>query len=192
MGYYKIEEQEIVLPLMIFYTNISYNVLQAKPYITKKEYEKLCIEKQKIGEAIRKMCVHEFSKMIVTRGKLKIIAKFLKWSIPQLYHCRGEIGEYSEEFDLQEARSLTKIRTIYKSFKVGTKWVYYHDEILGVDRKIPIDSAETAYAVSMLFCQSYVASIIWLKKYAPSGQWCPLVPWKIIQEFNMEILKLCC
>ena len=44
MGYYKIEEQEIVLPLMIFYTNI-YNVLsKQKPYITKKEYEKLCIE----------------------------------------------------------------------------------------------------------------------------------------------------
>lgn len=190
IGYFQLEDQKIVLPLMSFYTNISCKILDAKLYINKKEYERLCVEKQKIGEAVRKMCVREFSEIVVTKEKLKRIKRVLEWSIPQLYHCIGKIGEYSEEFNLQSARKLSKIRSIYQSFKVGTKWVYYYDEILGTNRKIPIDGAETAYAVSMLFCTSYTTSIIWLKKYYPSGQWCPVVPWNILQRFAEEIYEL--
>lgn len=189
-GRYKQEDQRVVLPLMILYTNISYSVLKAKKNVTKQTYEKLCVEKQKIGNAIRQMCVKEFQDCVVTKRNLKNVANFLKWSIPQLYHCIGEIGEYSERVEPKDARKLSKIRATYKSFKVGTKYVYYHDEITEEDRKIPIDSPETAYAVCMLFCECYTTSLIWLKEYDPSGQWCPIVPWNIINKFTGMMCKL--
>lgn len=185
VGYFKPEEQKIVAPLMSLYTNISYYVLKAKSHVTKRTYEKLCVEKQKMGVAIREICVQDFTDCVITKEKVKYVKSFLEWAIPQLYHCVEENEErYSERFELEDARKLKKIREVYKSFRVGRKYVYYYDEIISKNKKIPIDSPEVAYAISMLFCESYAVSVNWLNKNAETGYWEFYVPEKIISRFQ--------
>lgn len=185
MGPFNPKDQKIVAPLMSLYTNITYYTMQAKAHVTKQTYAKLCLEKQKLGLAIREICVQEFQECIITKAKLEKVKLFLEWAVPQLYHCIEENGEgYSERFDLKDARKLTKIREVYKSFRVEGKYVYYHDEILGVNKKILIDSSEVAYAISMLFCESYVVSVTWLNKNAEAGCWEFYIPDKIIARFQ--------
>ena len=116
---------------------------------------------------------------------MKQIKVFIKDAITQLYHCAGPIGEFSTKVVLEDAEKLKNIRAIYESFKIGKKYVYFYDEILKREVKINIDSKEFAYAVMMLYAVAYSETILWLKEYDPSGQWCPLVEWKVIQDFRM-------
>ncbi len=187
---YTAKEQGIVFPLMLLYTNVAYYVLQAKSHLTKRIYELICAEKQKLGEAIRKICMQDFEECVITKEKVEKLKAYVNWVIPQLHHCSGEMDEYSERFDLQDSRKLKKVRGVYRSFMVDTKHIYYHDEIMGEDMKILVNSPMTAYVVSMLFCESYITSITWLKKYEPTRQWCLLVPWNIITTFQELITKL--
>lgn len=185
----KINEQIIVYPLMILYASVLYRVRNAKKHCKKRMYSKLLKEKEYLGNIVREVCTQAFeeSNCIITKGYLNVMRKFLNSAVPQLNHYAGEIGEVSTKVVPSEADKLNKIRSIYKSFKVGTKYVYFYDEILDKETKIPIDSTDTAYAIMIFFSEAYTESIMWLKEYDPLGQWCLLVPWKLIQELRYII-----
>ena len=34
-----------------------------------------------------------------------------------------------------------------------------------------------------LYIKAYTESVLWLKKEKPSGQWCSLTPWQILNQF---------
>ena len=168
-GFYPLEEQIVVLPLLLLYTNFSCYTLQSQKYVSEEIYENLCIEKQNLGNAIRKMCICNFKKRIITPTKVQKIKDFLSWAKPQLYHIAGKIGEYSEEIIPKEAEMLKEIREVYESFQIDDNSIDFYDEILKKTIKISIDSSQTGYAIAMLFCEAYTISIPWLKQYSPNG-----------------------
>lgn len=187
---YQKNDQRLVFPLMILYTNISYYTLRAKPFVSKNTYERLCGEKKKIGEAIRQICYFDFENVIFNKEKHEKIKKFIEFSIRRLYHCIENIGEYSTEVVEEDAKKLEKIRRIYQSFQIKNEVIVFYDEILGKRVKIATDSPQSAYAVSMLFCRAYVGTVSWLKKQYPSGQWCPVVPWSVLEDFRVMLEKM--
>lgn len=189
-GLYKEGEQAIVFPLIIFYTNISYYIMSAKEYATKNVYEILCKEKQKMEQEIREMCMQQFEKCVITPIKCKRMNNFVKRAISQLYHCIDFNGGYSTKVIEKDAEELKEIRKVYETFKVGRKYIYFYDSILKENVKILIDSPDSAYAISILFCDVYITSVLWLKEYDPTEQWCPIVPWKLIIDFRALLSNL--
>ncbi len=185
----RVDEQLIVCPMMTLYTIVSYRIQKAKKYCRKEMYNKLQKERQQLGNIVREVCTQEFaqSDCIITRADLKKLKRFIQCAEPQLYHCVGEIGEVSTEVVPSDADKLQKIREIYQSFKIGTKYVCYYDEIMEEEVKISIDSTDNAYAIMAFLSAVYLETIAWLKEYEPSGQWCPIVPWKLLQELRMII-----
>lgn len=189
-GNYKPENQSVVLPLMILYTKFSYSMLRAGEYIPDDIYSKACAQKEILGEAIREICIQDFEECVITSSKVKQFKRFLKWVRPQLYHIAGSINEYSERVVTEDAEKLKDIREIYEDFKIGYRYIYFYDEIAKEKVKIPIESPEAAYAVMIMYARAYNVTMPWLKEYCPTGEWCPLVPWNVLNKFRMLLEDL--
>ena len=185
IGVYNLNKQEIVYPFMMLYTNVLYKMNKAKVCCEISDIEELQKQIDSLGAIIHEVCNAEFEDFIISSQNVKQIKVFIKEAVAQLYHCAGPIGEFSTKVVPEDAEKLKNIREIYESLKVGRKYVYFYDEILKKVVKINIDSKEIAYAIMMLYARAYSETIIWLKEYDPSEQWCPLVAWKVIKDFEM-------
>lgn len=189
-GIYRENDQRLVFPLMLFYTNIFYYTLKAKQFVSKSTYERLSTERKKLGKAIREACCFDFEDIVFTKEKYEKIKSFIEFSISRLYHCVEDIGECSIRVVEKDAKKLKKIRDIYQSFRIGDEFIIFYDEILRKNVKILMNSSQGAYAITMLFCKVYVETVLWLKKYYPDGQWCPVVPWDVLQRFRMLLQSM--
>lgn len=187
---YRENDQRLVIPLMILYTNIFYYIRKAKQFVSKSTYERLSAEKKKLGKAIRKACCFDFEDVVFTKEKYEKIKSFIEFSISRLYHCIEDIGECSTIVVEKDAKKLKRIRNIYQSFQIEDQSIIFYDEILRKRVKISMNSSQGAYAITMLFCRAYVETVPWLKKNYPNGQWCPVVPWDVLQRFRMLLEKM--
>ncbi len=182
-GYVSRKYQNIIYPLMLLYTNVVYRMRQLKPYASLDMYKALYNEKTRLGKAIRTMCTNSELQNTVPL-QVSLVEQFIQRAVKQLHHCVGKIGEYSEELYPEDSEKLRQIRKMYESFKIGEGYVSFYDEILRRNTRIPINSPSFNYAVMLLFSRVYGKTLLWLWKNYPSGQWCPISPWKVIREFE--------
>lgn len=181
-GYVSRNDSNIIYPLMLLYTNVVYRMQVLKTCVTSEMYKELCKEKVRLGTAIRTICTTELYSTELTQ--VYLVERFIERAVKQLHHCVGKIGEYSEEVCPEDSEKLRKIRKIYESFRIDKGYVWFYDEILRRNTRISLNSPSFNYAVMILFSRVYGKTIRWLWKNYPSGQWCPISPWKVIQEFE--------
>ncbi len=180
-GYVSRKDPNIIYPLMLLYTNVAYRMRQLRPYADSDMYKALYKQKARLGKAIRTMCTNEEIQNTVPL-QVPLVEQFIQRAVKQLHHCVGKIGEYSEEVYPEDSERLKQIRKMYESFKIGEEYVSFYDEILRRNTRISLHSPSFNYAVMLLFSRVYGKSLLWLWKNYPSGHWCPISPWKVIQE----------
>ncbi len=192
-GLFKEDEMLYAFVLMDFYCTLYYKCKKIIRRIRKKEY-RIKIDELlfNMGKVIRNQALYniESNENFQTEQFYKEFKKFIDITIKALGHIVDNIGHLTTRYEPIEAKELKKVRKIYEKISFGDNTITYTDCITKKRKTIYIrDTIELQYAVMSIYVKVYTESILWLKKYDSSGQWCPLTPWQTILNFKLIIQK---
>jgi len=173
----RVLDYEIVCPVMIFYTNFCRRILETKCCVTVEEYELILEQKEQVEKAVYGMCSKEFESTAVTVEKLKKIAGVLR---------NGKMQLKLQQSSNSECVKFQNVMTQYEKFKIGKKYVYYYDAIVGKDEKCEISSTKVTYAVWMSFYNIYIATLQYVFRF-PDAEWEFFVPWNAYMRLRHEM-----
>ena len=178
--------------LMDFYCTLYYKCKKVIRKIRRKEYTKkidnLLIN---MGRTIKKQVLQvKPNENFKAEEFYKDFENFIDITIKSLGHIVDEIGHLTTRYEPREAKKLQKIREIYKKITFGDNTITYTDCITKKSKTVNVyDTIKLLYIVMCIYLKVYTESILWLKKYDSSEQWCPLTPWQAILKFNLIIQK---
>ena len=191
-GIFKEDESFYAFILMDFYCSLYYKCKKVIRRIRRKEYttkiDKLLIN---MGRTIKKQVLQvKPNENFKTEDFYEEFKDFIDITIKSLGHIVDEIGHLTTRYEPREAKKLQKIREIYKKITFGDNTITYTDCITKKSKTVNVyDTIKLLYIVMCIYLKVYTESILWLKKYDSSEQWCPLTPWQAILKFNLIIQK---
>lgn len=191
VGLFKEDDMLYAFVLMDFYCTLYYKCKKIIRRIRKKEY-RIKIDELlfNMGKLIRKQVLYNIKSNENFQGEqfYKEFKKFIDITIKALGHIVDDIGDLTSTYNPVKANKLKNIRNIYEKVRFQDDTITYIDCITKNSQTACIhDTVKFQYAVMSIYVKAYTESILWLKKYDSSGQWCPLTPWQTILNFKMLI-----
>lgn len=187
-GVFDTKEMLYAFVLMDFYCSLYYKCRKIVRRVRKKEFrleiDSILLE---LGMLIKNqsLCVKPNKKIDIEQFS-KEFEEFVNISIKALGHTVDQIGHLTSTFNEEEAKCLKKVRETYEKICFKGNVITYTDCISKKSKTISnSDAVEVQYMAMNVFVKAYTESILWLKKYDPSGQWCPITPWQTILRFSL-------
>lgn len=193
-GYFKYNEAILVYALLSDYGRIYYRAKKLCKEINKSEItEEFEKHIQRIGKSIREKALSEELEKVKNFNCEKFCDEFqqlITLGIKALYHKNDKIGKITFKINPKEGKELKEIRRIYEQLKFFEDKIVFYDCIMEQYAEVPKnDSRKLQYMACCVFIDIYTSSILWLRKEDPSQQWCPKVPWQLLEAYRMLLDK---
>ena len=173
------EREIIILAMMILYTDFSYKVLKSEKYVSEAVFDEFMTARIYLAKIVEEICMSIDVKELTSENNLKMLKEFLRRNKQRLYIC----GKSAKP---ERAEGIVGIREVYQNFKIRGEYIYFYDILSETKQKIRIEYGYT-FALTNLYANAYLTTVIWLQEIDPSGQWCFCVPWNVLQDLRMVL-----
>lgn len=173
------EREIIILAMMILYTDFSYKVLKSEKYVSEAVFDEFMTARIHLAKIVEEICMSIDVKELTSENNLKMLKEFLRRNKQRLYIC----GKSAKP---ERAEGISRIREVYQNFKIRGEYIYFYDILSETKQKIRIEYGYT-FALTNLYANAYLTTVIWLQEIDPSGQWCFCVPWNVLQDLRMVL-----